>query len=115
MAERALRGSRLGAVSYENDETTEPVERQLAGYSCPNGHRFSVPFAAEAEVPLSWECRSCGAVAIRDDGATPAPARTKPARSHWDMLLERRTIPELEAILEERLEVLRRHGVRKSA
>jgi hypothetical protein len=115
MAERALRGSRLGAVSYENDESTEPAQRQMIRYSCPHGHHFAVPFSAEADVPLSWECRFCGASAIRDDGPAPAPARTKPARSHWDMLLERRTMPELEAILEERLEILRRHGVRKSA
>ena len=115
MAERALRGSRLGAVSYENDESTEPVERQVAGYSCPNGHRFAVPFSADADVPATWECRFCGAAAIRDDGATPPASRTKPARSHWDMLLERRSIPELEAILAERLELLREHGRRKSA
>lgn len=115
MAERALRGSRLGAVSYENDETTEPAQRQLSGYSCPNGHRFTVPFSADAEVPSIWECRFCGAVATRADGAAPEPARTKPARSHWDMLLERRSIPELEAILQERLELLRAGGRRKSA
>ncbi|MDP9317855.1 MAG: RNA polymerase-binding protein RbpA, partial [Actinomycetota bacterium] len=29
------------------------------------------------------------------------------ARTHWDMLLERRSIPELEDILSERLELLR--------
>jgi len=115
MAERALRGSRLGAVSYENDDSTEPAQRQVAAYSCPNGHRFAVPFSAEAEVPSTWECRLCGAVAVREDGATPAQSRTKPARSHWDMLLERRSIPELEAILEERLEYLRVNGRRKSA
>jgi ribosomal protein L37AE/L43A len=115
MAERALRGSRLGAVSYENDQATELAERQSASYRCPNGHRFDVPFAAEAEVPQAWECRFCGAVAARADGAPPAPTRTKPARSHWDMLLERRSIPELEAILAERLEVLRLQGRRKSA
>ena len=31
----------------------------------------------------------------------------KPARTHWDMLLERRSIKELEDILTERLELLR--------
>jgi len=115
MAERALRGSRLGSVSYENDESTEPAERQVAAYRCPNGHRFTVPFSMEAEVPSSWECRFCGAVAPREDGVAPTPVHAKPARSHWDMLLERRSIPELEAILEERLEVLRMSGRRKSA
>ena len=31
----------------------------------------------------------------------------KPPRTHWDMLLERRSIPELEELLEERLALLR--------
>ncbi len=115
MAERALRGSRLGAVSYENDHSTEPAERQVAKYSCPNGHHYEVPFSAEAEVPQTWECRFCGAVGNREDGTPAEQARGKPARSHWDMLRERRSIPELEAILQERLEVLRLGGRRKSA
>jgi hypothetical protein len=102
-------------VSYENDETSEPAQRQVASYSCPSGHRFGVPFSVEAEVPATWECRLCGAVALRDDGAAPPTSRSKPARSHWDMLLERRSIPELEAILEERLEMLRESGRRKTA
>jgi RNA polymerase-binding protein len=114
MAERALRGSRLGAVSYENDEGTEPAERQVARYSCPNGHAFDVPFAADADVPQTWECRFCGAPANLKNGSPAEAAKAKPARSHWDMLRERRSIPELEAILQERLDVLRLGG-RKSA
>jgi hypothetical protein len=31
----------------------------------------------------------------------------KPPRSHWDMLMERRTVEDLEAVLAERLEVIR--------
>ena len=115
MAERALRGSRLGAVSYENDQTTELAERQMVAYSCPNGHHIEVPFAVEADVPQAWECRFCGATALKADAATPEPTRIKAPRSHWDMLLERRSIPELEAILAERLELLRVAGRRKSA
>ena len=107
MAERALRGSRLGAVSYENDEFAELAERQVARYGCPNGHHFSVPFSVEADVPEFWECRFCGATAIRDDRSAPAPVRGKVPRTHWDMLLERRSIPELEAILAERLALMR--------
>ncbi|MDQ1465018.1 MAG: hypothetical protein QOC73_1959 [Actinomycetota bacterium] len=115
MAERALRGSRLGAVSYENDQATELAERQMVAYNCPNGHHIEVPFSAEADVPQTWECRFCGATALKADAATPEPTRIKAPRSHWDMLLERRSIPELEAILAERLEVLRVAGRRKSA
>jgi len=39
-------------------------------------------------------------------------------RTHWDMLLERRTLAELEEVLEERLDVLREmrgEEVRRSA
>ena len=40
-------------------------------------------------------------------GIKPEEKAEKPARTHWDMLLERRSISELEDILTERLELLR--------
>ena len=40
-------------------------------------------------------------------GQTPEEKVEKPARTHWDMLLERRSEKELEEILNERLELLR--------
>ena len=61
MAERALRGTRLGATSYENDRNTDLAPRQEVAFDCPKGHRFTVPFSAEAELPINWECRICGA------------------------------------------------------
>ena len=116
MGERILRGSRLGAVSYESDTTTEFAARQPATYDCPGGHRFTVPFAAEAEVPALWECKVCGANALLVDGTMPEPKKVKPARTHWDMLMERRSIADLEEVLNERLDVLRaRRGAAKSA
>ena len=42
------------------------------------------------------------------DGVQPEAKETKPQRTHWDMLRERRSIPELEEILAERLEQLRK-------
>src|SRR5579864_2429241 len=107
MAERALRGTRLGATSYENDRNTDLAPRQDVAFDCPNGHHFSVPFAAEAELPPVWECRVCGSVAIAATGESPSPKKAKPPRSHWDMLMERRTVEDLEAVLAERLEVIR--------
>jgi RNA polymerase-binding protein len=107
MAERALRGTRLGATSYENDRNTDLAPRQEVAFDCPNGHHFSVPFAAEAELPPTWECRVCGAMAIAASGESPSPKKVKPPRSHWDMLMERRTLEDLEAVLAERLEVIR--------
>ncbi|HEX6931120.1 MAG TPA: RNA polymerase-binding protein RbpA [Streptosporangiaceae bacterium] len=107
MAERALRGTRLGATSYENDRNTDLAPRQEVAFDCPKGHRFSVPFAAEAEIPAKWECRVCGATATTATGDQPAAAKVKPPRSHWDMLMERRSISDLEEVLAERLAIIR--------
>jgi hypothetical protein len=111
MAERALRGTRLGATSYETDNGIDLAPRQDVEYSCPNGHRFGLPFSLEAEVPAQWECRVCGTMALRVDGEAPEQKPGKPARTHWDMLLERRTVADLEEVLAERLEVLRGGGM----
>src|SRR5690606_7852298 len=107
MAERALRGTRLGATSYENDRNTDLAPRQEVDYTCTKGHRFTVTLAAEAEVPMTWECRNCGATALRVNGELPQTKKGKPPRTHWDMLMERRTIEDLEEVLAERLEILR--------
>jgi rubredoxin len=107
MAERALRGTRLGATSYENDRNTDLAPRQEVAFICPKGHQFTVPFAAEAEVPPTWECRVCGAIAVTAEGEQPAPKKAKLPRSHWDMLRERRSIADLEEVLEERLALIR--------
>ena len=57
---------------------------------------------------------------VLEGGHRPDAKPTKTPRSHWDMLLERRSIPELEELLEERLTLLResrgeKPGKRKSA
>ena len=107
MAERALRGTRLGATSYENDRNTDLAPLQEVAFDCPKGHRFTVPFSAEAELPINWECRICGALAVTAAGDMPAPKKIKPPRSHWDMLMERRSMADLEEVLAERLAVIR--------
>jgi hypothetical protein len=66
-----------------------------------------VPFAAEAEVPATWECRVCGTIAFTVTGDQPSPKKVKPPRSHWDMLRERRSIADLEQVLAERLALIR--------
>ena len=46
------------------------------------------------------------------DGSVPDVKNVKPPRTHWDMLLERRSVEELEEILTERLtELHSRRGV----
>ena len=107
MADRVLRGSRLGAVSYETDRNHDLAPRQSMRYACPRGHDFVVPFANDAEIPATWECRLHGSISRLVDGAPPEQKKVKPPRTHWDMLLERRSIAELEDILAERLQEVR--------
>jgi hypothetical protein len=108
MAERStLRGSRLGAISYEDERGVVLAERQTVRYACPAGHDIEMVFSTEADVPDVWECSRCGAEAVLVDGSQPQRRAAKAPRTHWDMLLERRSIAELEQLLEERLSMLR--------
>lgn len=106
MSDRSLRGSNLGSRSMETDSGVTLAPRQMIEYVCPEGHITALPFSTEAEVPALWECR-CGAEALMRDASRPDDKPSKPARTHWDMLLERRTVAELEDLLSERLELLR--------
>lgn len=125
MAERSLRGARLGAQSFEDERGVEMAPRQEITYVCDDGHTFTVMMADEAEVPNEWEDPKTGQLGRRADVGEIEPKAVKPVRSHWDMLLERRSIPELEDLLTERLELLRsgeigpphlhRRGRKKSA
>jgi len=81
MADRSLRGMRLGASSLQSEEGVVFVERTNHTYVCT-------------------QCE-------RDTVAVVDHSGDKAARTHWDMLMERRTIPELEELLEERLALLR--------
>ena len=106
MADRVLRGSRLGAVSYETDRNHDLAPRQVARYRTDNGEEFEVPFADDAEIPGTWPCRN-GMEGTLIDGDLPEPKKVKPPRTHWDMLLERRSTEELDELLKERLDLIR--------
>ncbi|WP_193598855.1 RNA polymerase-binding protein RbpA [Microbacterium sp. YJN-G] len=111
MADRSLRGIRLGAQSLQSEEGVVFMERRATSYTCDVcGHETTLMFAADAEAPQTWECRNCGAEArLQVDGAPVQLENTdeKAARTHWDMLLERRTREELEELLAERLAYVR--------
>lgn len=111
MADRSLRGMRLGAQSLQSEEGVVYSPRSRYIYLCAHcGHETEVIFAAEAEAPGTWECRSCGQDAtllVDDKPVELEQGDVKTPRSHWDMLLERRTRAELEELLEERLSYLR--------
>jgi len=111
MADRTLRGMRLGAQSMQSEEGVEFAQRQRAQYRSDDGETFDVIFAADAELPDTWESPKSGreGTLLSPDG-TPidiAVGEIKAARTHWDMLLERRSRDELEELLQERLDLLR--------
>lgn len=111
MADRSLRGMRLGGQSFQSEEGVDFADRITARYRADDGSEFDVVFAEDAEVPNRWEHARTGQTGILLDAAgNPVDddeVEDRPARTHWDMLLERRSIPELEELLEERLALLR--------
>ena len=68
MADRSLKGTGLGAKSFEDEAGVEFAARQEIGYDCPREHHFSLVFSAEADIPPVWECPRCGAESLRSDG-----------------------------------------------
>lgn len=107
MADRVLRGSRMGAVSYETDRDHDLVPRQLVKYKTDTGEVYEVPFADDAEIPSTWLCKN-GQVGVLMEGEGQETKEVKPPRTHWDMLRERRSIEELDVLLDERIELLRK-------
>lgn len=106
MSDRSLRGMRIGAQSMETEAGVEPAARQQVEYRTEDGESVVVTFAAEADVPNTWHTKS-GKEALRVDAKTPDTNDTKPQRTHWDMLLERRSIEELDETLEGQLQKFR--------
>ncbi|GAA1186079.1 MULTISPECIES: RNA polymerase-binding protein RbpA [Nesterenkonia] len=106
MSDRSLRGMRLGAQSMETEQGVEPAPRQDVQYVCEDGEKITVTFSAEADVPSTWTSPT-GKEGVLMDGSKPDDTPEKPVRTHWDMLLERRSVEELEEILTERLKQLR--------
>ena len=111
MADRSLRGMRLGAQSLQSEEGVTFSPRVSHTYLCAACGRETVMiFSADAEAPDEWECKYCSLTATRLVDLKPVivdHSDQKIPRTHWDMLLERRTRAELEELLEERLTHLR--------
>ena len=97
----------MGAVSYETDRDHDLAPRQMVKYRTPDGEIFDVPFADDAEIPEEWLCKN-GQVGTLIEGEGVESKPQKPPRTHWDMLRERRSLEELDVLLEERLEILRK-------
>jgi len=112
MAERTLRGARIGSTSLQGEEGIEFAPRRRVEYVTDRGRRFSIMFDADAEPPAEWNDQRSGEVGFLDDAAGQAARQEfeekgQQQRTHWDMLMERRSREELEELLEERLSLLR--------
>ena len=106
MADRVLRGSRMGAVSYETDRDHDLAPRQMVKYRTDDGEIYEVPFADDAEIPEEWLCKN-GKLGHLVEGEGVESKPVKPPRTHWDMLCERRSMEELDELLDERIKSLR--------
>jgi len=85
---------------------TDLADRVEITYTCESEHEFTRVFAADITVPTSWDCPRCGKLG-RVDSDSDDNDSTQSARSHWDMLMERRSQEELADMLIERLKELR--------
>lgn len=129
MNDKRLRGTRLGSISSETEEGVEFVDRQTVTFRTEDGEEFTVTFMAGVELPYDWRSPRTSNIGRRLDskgkpiqGVDPnAPTPTPPTVTHWEQLMKRRTIEELEVILEERIAEMRANGqlelgsLRKSA
>src|SRR5699024_9173097 len=100
MADRSLRGMRLGAQSLQSEEGVIFSPRTHYTYQCVECQRETeTVFSADADAPDLWKCRFCGGEAtllIEGEPVQIDRSDVKNPRSHWDMLLERRSRDELE-------------------
>jgi thioesterase domain-containing protein len=101
----------LGSQSLQSEEGVTFSPRKKSTYQAADGSTFDVTFSADAEVPTVWESPKSGQEGrlLDQNGVqvAPEPSDAKVPRTHWDMLLERRTRAELEELLQERLDFLR--------
>jgi hypothetical protein len=104
----AIRGSRVGAGPMGEAERGEAAPRVRVSFYCAHGHETVPSFAADAVVPDSWDCPTCGLPASRDARNPPPPPRNEPYKTHLAYVKERRSDQDGETILTEALDDLRR-------
>lgn len=110
MGQQTMRGIRLGAHSLESEIGVSYSPRNKHSYQCSNSHISELVFAQDAELPNTWQCKSCPeqAILLTDGKLIKLDLNElKTPRSHWEMLLERRSKEDLEEILKERISYIR--------
>ena len=102
----AIRGSRVGAGPMGEAERGDAAPRLYVSYFCANDHETRPAFAADAQVPESWDCPRCGLPASMDSENPPPPPKITPYKTHLAYVKERRSDTEAEAILSEAVAAL---------
>ena len=93
MAERTLREHDSAARASRTSAASSSPLVSRSAIDCPQGHEFEITMSVEADIPAIWECPRCGAEALSvGPGSCRRSKAEKPARTHWDMLLERRSV-----------------------
>lgn len=103
----AIRGSRVGAGPMGEAERGDSAPRRLVSYFCSSGHETRPAFAADAQLPETWDCPRCGLPANMDAENPPPPPKITPYKTHLAYVKERRTDAEAAQILEEAITALR--------
>lgn len=129
MSNKQLRGTRLGSISHESEVGVDFVDTENVTFRTEDGEEFTVTFMTGVEVPFDWVSPRSSKIGRRLDakgkpiqGDDPnAPTPMAPTVTHWEQLMKRRTIEELEIILADRIAEGRANGefdavsLRKSA
>ncbi|MTA05983.1 MAG: RNA polymerase-binding protein RbpA, partial [Actinobacteria bacterium] len=115
MSNKRMQGTRLGSISSETEEGVEFVDRQNVTFRTADGEEFVVTFMTGVELPYDWRSPRSSNIGRRldakgkpiqgDDPNAPTPAA--PTVTHWEQLMKRRTIEELEIILHDRIIAMR--------
>jgi hypothetical protein len=88
-------------------DRSETVARVAVDYWCANAHHTQHSFAADACVPVLWDCPRCGMPAGQDQANPPDPPHNEPYKTHLAYVKERRSEADGEAILAEAMQRLR--------
>lgn len=88
-------------------ERGDAAPRLHVSYFCSNAHEIRPAFAADAQIPETWDCPRCGLPANMDEHNPPPPPKILPYKTHLAYVKERRSDAEAATILADALSHLR--------
>jgi hypothetical protein len=98
-----------GTPSNQVDRGGPLAARNHVAYWCVDDHTTKVVFEANAEVPLEWECATCGSPAQNVRGVATVAVRQRVfPRTPYEFLMMRRTPAEGEELLADALADVKR-------